>query len=264
MQLQIFKYQNEEEQMFNEISTIEIDSEIWFVATDICKALEIKDIQKALLELDSDDKQISTILIDGQDKSIVLINESGLYTLIFKSEKDTAQRFRKWITKEVIPSIRKKGFYGKIDRAQLPNFYIRYRDNLQKIPRNYFSVISELFVTLNAEFEKYGYTIPDKGVDGKGIYPDISIGKLFSSYLNEINHPMRDSFKTYKHSFPDKRRGCEVRMYPLELLLEFRKFVFDKWVPENAEKYFKVKDPVAIDYLPKLLGLNKITFLQMV
>jgi prophage antirepressor-like protein len=256
MQLRIFKYQSEEERMLNDITTLEIEGEIWFVAKDVCDALEIKNARDAISSLDEDEKQTSVIPTSGQNRTVNIINESGLYTLIFKSRKDSAKLFRKWVTKEVIPSIRKKGYYGRIDRTQVPNFYLRYKDNLQKIPRAYFSVISELFVTLNAEFEKVGYAIPDKGIDGKGMYPDISVGKLFSNYLEEIKHPLRNKFKTYEHSFPDDRKPCKARMYPLELLPVFRKFVFDRWVPGNAERYFTAKDPVALDYLPKLLGLD--------
>ncbi len=50
------------------------------------------------------------------------------------------------------------------------------------------------------------------------------------------------------------RPYVEARMYPIEALAVFRKFVFNKWIPENAHKYFKERDPIALDYLPKLLG----------
>ena len=84
--------------------------------------------------------------------------------MIIKSQLPSAERFESWLFEEVVPSIRKKGFYGKIDRTQLPNFYLRYKENVHKIDRNYFSVISELFVTLNAELDKVGYEIPDNGI----------------------------------------------------------------------------------------------------
>jgi prophage antirepressor-like protein len=137
MQLRIFKYQSEEERMLNDITTLEIEGEIWFVAKDVCDALEIKNARDAISSLDEDEKQTSVIPTSGQNRTVNIINESGLYTLIFKSRKDSAKLFRKWVTKEVIPSIRKKGYYGRIDRTQVPNFYLRYKDNLQKIPRAY-------------------------------------------------------------------------------------------------------------------------------
>ena len=122
MQLQIFKYQSDEERLFNEITTLEIDGDVWFVAKDVCGALDIKNARDAVSALDDDEKLTSVIPTAGQNRTVNLINESGLYALIFKSRKKSAQNFRKWITKEVIPSIRKRGYYGKIDRSVLPNF----------------------------------------------------------------------------------------------------------------------------------------------
>ena len=149
-----------------------------------------------------------------------------------------------------VPSIRKKGYYGRIDRTQVQNFYIRYQDNFHKIDRNYFSVISELFVTLNAELENVGYQIPNKGENGKQIMPDISFGRMFSSYLKKTNSEFNETHKFYDHSFPDNRDDVEARMYPIEALPTFRKFIYEKWIPENAQNYFKDRDPLALDYLP--------------
>ena len=253
MQLSVFKFQSEEEQQFNEIMTVDIDGVIWFVAPDVCNTLGLTNPTEALKSLDDDEKLTSELLRSGQMRKVNLINESGLYTLIFKSRKPSALQFRKWVTKEVIPSIRQKGFYGKIDRTQLPNFYLRYKENVHRIDRNFFSVISELFVTLNAELDKVGYEIPDKGIKGQGMYPDISVGKIFSNYLKKTNSPFEGSHKYYNHSFPDDRPDVEARMYPIEVLPTFRKFIFEKWIPENAQNYFKERDPLALDYFPKLL-----------
>lgn len=254
MQLAVFQYQSPEEQQMNDLTTVEIDGEVWFVGSQVCNLLEIKNSSDAIGRLDDDEKLTSVLPIAGQNRSVNLISESGLYALIFKSRKPSAQEFRKWVTKEVIPSIRKKGYYGRIDRTQVPNFYLRYKDNLHKIDRNYFSVISELFVTLNAELERVGYQIPDKGETGKQIMPDISVGLLFSNYLKKTKSEFNGTHKHYNHSFPDDRPEVEARMYPIEALPTFRKFVFEKWIPENSHKYFKERDPVALDYLPKLLG----------
>ena len=254
MQLSVFKFQSEEEQQFNEIMTVDIDGVIWFVAPDVCNTLGLSNPTEALKALDDDEKLTSELLRSGQMRKVNLINESGLYTLIFKSRKPSALQFRKWVTKEVIPSIRQKGFYGKIDRTQLPNFYLRYKENVHRIDRNYFSVISELFVTLNAELEKVGYQIPDKGITGQGMYPDISVGIMFANYLKRTDSPFNGTHKFYSHSFSDNRDDVQAKMYPIDALPTFRRFIFEKWIPENAQKYFKERDPLALDYLPKLLG----------
>jgi len=254
MQLQIFKYQSEEEQLLNEIKTVEIDGEIWFVASDVAKILGYKNAPDAV------NRHCKTRGIVKRDiptnsgvQSMILINEPNVYRLIIRSQLDSAEKFENWLFEEVVPSIREKGYYGKIDRTQAPNFYLRYKENLHKIDRNYFSVISELFVTLNAELEKNGYQIPDKGIKGQALYPDISVGKIFSSYLKTIDSKFSGNYKTYLHSFPDGRPDQEARMYPIEALPIFRRFIFEHWVPENAEKYFRQRDPLALDYLSKML-----------
>lgn len=254
MQLEIFKYESPEEKQLNEIMTVEIDGEIWFAAVDVCSVLGLTNPTDSLRALDDDEKLTYELHRSGQLRKVNLLNESGLYALIFKSRKESAQQFRKWVTKEVIPSIRKKGYYGKIDRSQAPNFYLRYKDNLHKIDRDYFSVISELFVTLHAEFEKVGYEIPNRGEHDHDMYPDISVGITFSAYLKQRNSEFKDTFKTYNHSFPDNRDDVDARMYPIEALPTFRRFIYEVWIPKYAQKYFKKRDPVALDYLPKLLG----------
>ncbi len=255
MQLAIFKYQSPEEQQLSEVRTVEIDGEIWFVASDVAKTLGYKRPSDAIRQHCKPKGTVKyRIPSDGGEQDTLIINEPNVYRLIIKSNLPSAEAFETWLFEEVIPSIRKKGYYGRIDRSQAPNFYLRYKDNLHKINRNYFSVISELFVTLNAELEKVGYQIPDKGIDDKGMYPDISVGRMFSDYLRKTESEHNGSHKYYKHSFPDDRDDVDARMYPIEALAVFRKFVYDVWIPNQATKYFKAKDPLALDYLPKLLG----------
>ena len=121
MQLQIFKY--EEENHLDNLTTVEIDGEVWFVASEVCKLLDIKNSSDAVSRLDDDEKLTSVLPIAGQNRSVNLVSESGLYALIFKSNKPSAKVFRKWVTKEVIPSIRKTGKYG-INRLETPNFVV--------------------------------------------------------------------------------------------------------------------------------------------
>ena len=82
-----------------------------FVAVDICKALGYKDVASALRKLDEDEKLVSKIYLSGQNRNVSTITESGLYTLIVRSDKSEAKPFRKWVTGEVLPSIRKTGKY---------------------------------------------------------------------------------------------------------------------------------------------------------
>lgn len=249
MQLQIFKY--EEGSQLDDLTTVEIDGEIWFVASDVCRLLELSNPTEAIKSLEDDEKLTSELLRAGQIRKVNLVSESGLYTLIFKSRKPSAKQFRKWITKEVIPSIRKSGAYG-INRLETPNFVIRFNDNWDRTDKGYFSVISELFIRLYGRFEQVGYRIPNKAFNGKEIRPDVSVGILFAKYLRK-NHPdLADKFKTYNHVFSNGME-VEAKQYENKLLPLFIKFVDECWILDNAQNYFLERDPKALNYLPKLL-----------
>jgi prophage antirepressor-like protein len=84
----------------------------WFAAADACEMLGIKNVSQAVAQLPDDEKvTISFTDSDGKPHKLLMINESGLYRLIFRSNKPEAEQFRKWVTSEVLPSIRKTGRY---------------------------------------------------------------------------------------------------------------------------------------------------------
>lgn len=103
-QLQIF--QNSE---FGEIRTVTKDNEPWFVASDICKALDLSNATMAMERLDEDEKSKFNLGLSGGATNCV--NEYGLYSLVLASRKKEAKEFKRWITHEVLPSIRKNGGY---------------------------------------------------------------------------------------------------------------------------------------------------------
>lgn len=90
-----------------------INNEPWFVAKDVCEVLEHSNHKMAIKAL-GEDEVSSVYLTDalGRMQDTKVVNESGLYSLIFQSRKPEAKSFRKWVTSEVLPSIRKKGYYG--------------------------------------------------------------------------------------------------------------------------------------------------------
>ena len=84
----------------------------WFVASDVCEALTIGNSRDAVGRLDDDEKGVGTIDTLGGKQDVSIINESGLYSLIMTSRKPEAKRFKKWVTSEVLPAIRKTGSYA--------------------------------------------------------------------------------------------------------------------------------------------------------
>lgn len=87
------------------------DGEPWFVAADVCAALALGDTSKAVSRLDDDERGTNTVRTPSGDQQMLVINESGLYSLTLTSRKPEAKRFKKWVTSEVLPSIRKTGRY---------------------------------------------------------------------------------------------------------------------------------------------------------
>ena len=99
---------------FNEsvVRTMVVNNEIWLVAKDVCDVLEISNSRDALSRLDSDEKGVVLTDTNGGAQKLQYVNESGLYSLIMGSRKPEAKAFKKWITSEVLPSIRKNGMYA--------------------------------------------------------------------------------------------------------------------------------------------------------
>ena len=106
-----------------------INQNPWFVAADVCNALKIGNTTDVVNRLDDDEKLTSIVTRSGQKREVNLVNESGLYNLIFQSRKPEAKKFRKWVTNEVLPSIRRTGSYtaqpaakrGRKTRGELVN-----------------------------------------------------------------------------------------------------------------------------------------------
>lgn len=94
---------------FGEIRTVEVNGEPWFVAADVCQALEISRTQ--VRRLDDDEKGVCSTHTLGGEQEMTTVNEPGLYSLILGSRKKEAKAFKRWITHEVIPSIRRNGGY---------------------------------------------------------------------------------------------------------------------------------------------------------
>lgn len=104
-----------ENEQFGSIRTITIDGQPWFVGKDVAKALGYSNTRDALFKhVDDEDKNDGVAICDpiGRKQTPIFINESGVYSLIFSSRLDSAKQFKRWVTSEVLPSIRKYGAYA--------------------------------------------------------------------------------------------------------------------------------------------------------
>lgn len=127
-ELQIFK-----NNQFGNVRIVMKEQEPWFIAKDVCNCLEINNSRQALIRLDDDEKS-SVILNDGTpgnpEKSIV--NEYGLYSLVLSSRKQEAKEFKRWITHDVIPQIRKTGQYIADIPKTLPDALRAYANEVEE------------------------------------------------------------------------------------------------------------------------------------
>lgn len=131
-QVEVFSFSQEKSPIRVQL----IKGEPWFVAKDVCEVLEHSNHRMAVKSLDEDEVS-SVYLIDtmGRKQETTIVSESGLYSLIFQSRKAEAKKFRKWVTSEVLPSIRRKGFYGVrkqdadyIDARDVPYGRVTYNE----------------------------------------------------------------------------------------------------------------------------------------
>lgn len=104
--LQIFVYSGEQ------LRTIQRDDGLWWVLRDVCRVLGLTTPAKVAERLDDDEKGVSLIHTPGGTQEMTIINEPGLYTVILRSDKPEAKAFKRWVTHDVLPSIRKTGAYG--------------------------------------------------------------------------------------------------------------------------------------------------------
>ncbi len=108
-------------------------------------------------------------------------------------------------------------------------------------------MLNEMIFALIAPLEASGYTIHENMV------PDISTGRMFCKWLGDAKGIDTDLLPTYRHQYEDGRI-VNAKLYPNEVLADFRKYFHETWLPQKAKTYFSERAPDALGYLPKLLG----------
>lgn len=146
-ELQIFENKD-----FGKVRTVTIDGAPCFVAADVCRALDIANSRDAVNRLDDDEKN-TVVLTDGNrgNPNVTVVTESGLYSLVLGSRKPEAKQFKRWITHEVIPTIRKTGGYVNNDDL----FVNTYLPNADDTTKALFRSTLETIRTQNAKLEEY-------------------------------------------------------------------------------------------------------------
>lgn len=159
-----------ENKEFGRIRIILINEEPWIVGKDAAEALGYENSRKAIADhIDDEDKQIiqrsQSVTLEIPNRGMTIINESGLYSLIFGSKLDSAKRFKHWVTSEVLPAIRKTGNYGvhsyRLKDATLPEVsgllhevtgFLREMDKVMRAQNSHPSDIAQEFKSICGQF----------------------------------------------------------------------------------------------------------------
>lgn len=164
---------------------------------------------------------------------------------------DVAINLAQWLSPKFAVQVSKwvrEWLTGQVS-GYMPDHVRRYMKNRSKIPHTHFSMLNEIFLNLIAPLEEIGFRLPDK------MLPDASTGKMFSGFLRKKGLNPND-FPTYDHEFSDHRPTVYARLYPVELLPDFRKFFNEEWLPKHAKRYFKERAPKALPYINRITPLE--------
>lgn len=211
---------------FGEIRTVIIDGEPWFVGRDVANALGYVKPEGAIRNnVDKDDTRIEGV-IDSMKRlqNTLVVNESGLYSLIFGSKLESAKKFKKWVTSEVLPSIRKTGSYGN----QLPK-------NPMELLELHYEAIRHVDTKVDAlaeDLEQFKQELPLFGIDEDKIVTAVRRkgteclgGKDSNAYSDKSIHNkvFRDIYRELKHQFgitgtykQIKRNQCDMAVQIVE------------------------------------------------
>ncbi|WP_431060789.1 ORF6C domain-containing protein [Weissella paramesenteroides] len=146
-EVQVFNF----EQM--NVRTVEIDDEVWFVAVDVAKALEIKNVSDALKRLDDDERGRFNL---GRQGETNVISEAGLYRFIGGSRKKEAKQFMRWVNHEVLPSIRKTGGYQAQPALRLPKNNAEMLQVVQNVNEETNKRIDQVETTVDELKDRFG------------------------------------------------------------------------------------------------------------
>lgn len=185
--LQIF-----ESEEFGEVRTVTIDDEPWFVGKDVAAALGYSNTRDAISKhVHEDDKGVAKCDTPSGKQEMVVINESGLYALIFGSKLESSKRFKHWVTREVLPSIRKTGSYQRLmSPEEMMRVQLGMIDNIG-------DRVSKLENTMNIDYgqqrvlEREVAKVVIDALGGKDSNAYHEIGK---KVFSECNHDVKDFF----------------------------------------------------------------------
>lgn len=185
---------------FGQVRTVTVDSEVWFVGKDVAQALGYKEATKAARErVDPEDRGVSKIDTPSGKQEMTIINESGLYSLILSSKLPDAKRFKRWVTSEILPAIRRTGGYQTkpMTAYQRETISLQKARLLNQIAANYHGTTYEQVLQAHATKELTGeYLLPLPSLQEK-TYSAKEVGDVLGISAHQVGalankHNMKD------------------------------------------------------------------------
>ena len=254
---------------FGEIRTVEIGGEPWFVGRDVATVLGYSNPRKAIGDhVDDEDKGVTKCDTLGGSQDLTIINESGLYSLILSSKLPTAKAFKRWVTSEVLPAIRKHGLYAIDDILENPDIAIQALTKLkeERAARKALEldnqVKSQQIAELQPKATYYDLILQckdllsvtgiakDYGMSAKGLnamlhelgvqYNQSGVWFLYAKY----QHEGYTQTKTQNYNRPDGTQGSKVHTYWTQ---KGRLFIYNLLKSEGILPTIEIEDEVELE-----------------
>ena len=207
---------------FGKVRTVEINGEPWLVGKDVAAALGYQNPQRAIRDhVDEEDKGVTEMVTPGGKQSVPIINESGLYSLVLSSKLPGAKKFRRWVTSEVLPSIRKTGHYTAkpMTDYQMESIRVRKAQLLERLAKEYDGTYRQV-LQAHATKELTGeYLLPLPYI-GEKTYSAQEIGEKLGISANKVgmlanrNHLTTKQYGAWVNDVAKNCPGKEVGESP--------------------------------------------------
>lgn len=231
------------------VRTVMVDGEPWFVAADVCKALDVQNITQALQRLDSDERAMLNI---GRQGETNIVNEYGLYSLVLGSRKPEAAAFKRWITHDVIPDIRRYGLYATPETVEA----------MLGDPDTMIAVLTEY---KRERAERIRLTEQAKKDAPKVLFADSVAASDTTILIGELAKVLKQNgfdagqnrlFRTLRgEGYLIQRAGCDYNM-PTQKSMELGLFTIKETAITHADGH------VTVSKTPKVTGKGQVYFVN--
>lgn len=238
---------------FGDIRTVMIDGEPWFVGKDLSESLGYKSNTSAMRNVDGDDKRVCPVSTPSGTQKMTVVNESGMYALIFGSKLESAKKFKKWVTSEVLPSIRKTGGYGA-PKTIPEQIQLLAQGNVELNKR--MDEVQDKTDKLAERFDKFEKELPlmpneadllREAVNKRVMH--ILGGKESKAYKNRsiVNTIFGDAYRNLKRNFDVRKYNC-IKRSQIEIALKIAEeyvppvYLAERIQQENAKQTLHMED----------------------